>query len=191
MYKANSKLYLKSIENVPELMWAYLAGMIDGEGHIKIYRNSSLSRTRHYVDGWRRQYILTITNTSVPLLNQIHEKIKIGKVKEYHSNTCQSKKEKRYTAFLLFEANEIRALLPKIIPYLILKKELAEIMQKSLKIGEEESGSNRGEKLKAVDVEFYYAFLRTKENRPYRNNSLFWNKKRSEKGRSPTVTLLD
>jgi hypothetical protein len=190
MSHANSQLYLPNIKDVTETTWAYFAGLIDGEGHINIYRNSSQTKI-HYKDGWRRDYILNITNNSTELLEIVQKKINLGQVKSYYYNSHSTKQYKAFTSFLRFDANSIRVILPKVLPYLVLKREMAEIMLKSLKVGETDHSSQRKERLKALDVEFRLAFLKSKGNKPYTNNHNYWNKKRVEKGRPLLVDILE
>jgi len=191
MYGANSHLYDSIIESISESTWAYFAGLVDGDGTILIQRNSSRSN-RQYRDGWRRTYVLSVSSVSLNFLNQLHDLIKLGKVRAYFYKKTYSKSHYGNVNFYRFETNEIRAILPKIIPYLVLKKNLAEIMWRSLKIIEEVRPVEiRREKLKMLDVEFRTTFLASRGHLPHKNSSSYWNRKRAEKGLPPVATLFD
>jgi hypothetical protein len=197
MGTANSQLYVPVIKDVTETEWAYLAGVMDGDGSIMIHRNSSLARTRKYTDGWRRQYIMIISSVSVDFLNKLHNIVKLGKVRVYSFNDKRFDGKDgvyhcRYQRSLRFEANEMRAILPRIIPYLVLKKDIAEIVLKSMKVVEEMNwGEERSKKLKEIDVEFRTVFLSSRGYLPHKNSTSYWNKKRAEKGRPPVTTLFE
>lgn len=195
MYKANSQLYTEIVKSIPETSWAYLAGMIDGEGNITIYRNSANGkRQSQYKDGWRRAYVIQITNNSLELLDTIYKKIPLGKVYGPYYYKGHSKKDeyRLFTCFIRYEPNTIRSILPKVIPYLILKREMAEIMQRSLKVGEEvRDKEERRKQLNQLDIEYRLAFLRTKGNKPYTNNKEYWQRRRTEKGMPPIKDILE
>lgn len=93
-----------------EEKYAYTAGMIDAEG--------CFSYGTKYSDYTR----LSISNTNLQSLKTIQEYIQIGKIKSedrsgYNYKTCYN---------LYFSANQIRYLLPKVMPYLVIKKKDAE-----------------------------------------------------------------
>ncbi len=96
----------------PDTFWAYLAGYVDGEGSITLCMNGP-------------RFI--VTNTHKPTLEHISASIGFGTIQE---NTARGNIERRtrpcYT--LNVGANGMRSLLPRLIPFLIEKKERAERM---------------------------------------------------------------
>jgi hypothetical protein len=112
-----------------ETDWAYFAGMIDGEGHLGLFRhykhNGSVSKR-----GYEIEPKLNITNMNKQNLIVMQETIKLGNL-----ITCVYRR-KGIDPFegyeLRFSVNEQRKIYPKIIPYLIQKKEVAEIILKLL-----------------------------------------------------------
>lgn len=104
---------------------AYLAGLIDGEGHITIIkskRSGGQHKGNHYV--WARMSI-GITH---PIITEIQADYAFG-------NICRIKtrnpKHKDLISWYI-SANEMRAVLPQLLPYLRVRKQQAELMLKYL-----------------------------------------------------------
>ena len=89
---------------------AYIAGIIDGEGSL------SISKFRRVKAG-KESYVvaLQISNKSLDLLQTIHNWIGLGSI---------YKTKEKYYGYVL-SPGSIRLVLPKILPYLILKKSQA------------------------------------------------------------------
>lgn len=108
---------------------AYLAGLIDGDGHIALYRRKDLKATRGYTftpvmgvtakDKWFLEY----------LAQEFDAKVNITSVKSGF-------KESSVTSQIRWSSNRIRELLPRLIPYLILKKQEAILLEEALKLTE-------------------------------------------------------
>lgn len=97
---------------------AYLAGIIDGEGHISINRNKSCPQRRKNP---RYQAEVTVVNTDIRLMEYLVEYIggsfyKRKKSKEWHKDTYQWK----------VTSTTARELCKRLLPYLLLKKGQAE-----------------------------------------------------------------
>jgi|WetSurMetagenome_2_1015567.scaffolds.fasta_scaffold53982_6 hypothetical protein len=112
-----------------ETDWAYLAGMIDGEGHIGLFRhykkNCNVSKR-----GYEIEPRLNVTNMNKQNLIIIKEIIQLGSL-----ITCVYRRKgiEPFEGYeLRFGVNDQRIIYPKIITYLIQKKELAEIILKLL-----------------------------------------------------------
>jgi hypothetical protein len=139
-----------------ETEWAYLAGLIDGEGYLNILLHTSPSGRKHG-KGYARDFILTICNTQKELLVTVKEKLGFGYIYEH------KRKEGTIganTFTLRFSHNELRGVLPKILPYLLLKKDAAQIMLDSLNIIKEISLSEERENMllqKGLDFKNSYS----------------------------------
>lgn len=100
------------IDNLPETEKAYIAGIIDGEGTLRLYR---LSGNRLGVTS-----CLAIINTHKPLLEWIMSKIPESKLvprKLYKSN------RKACFELRLYGIVKVKYLLLVLLPYLIVKRE--------------------------------------------------------------------
>lgn len=96
---------------------AYLAGIIDGEGHISIDRSKTCPQKRRNP---RYQAEVTVVNTDLKLMEFLIENVGGSfrarkKIKEWHKETYQWK----------VASTTARDLCVRLIPYLVLKKEQA------------------------------------------------------------------
>ena len=98
-----------------DLQAAYLAGMIDADGHIGIYKHSK--------DGASSRLILTISNTDVPMLEWVQKITGIGSV------TQQAKGDERNkpTFYWNTGAEAAASLLAQTLPYMLVKRARAEL----------------------------------------------------------------
>lgn len=90
----------------PETFWAYLAAFIDGEGSIAMCQNGPR---------------LIISNTHLQSMEWIKESLGCGYLTPNGKGVKQC-----YN--LTFGSNSIRAILPKVIPYLRQKRKRAQIL---------------------------------------------------------------
>lgn len=90
----------------PDTFWAYLAAFIDGEGSIAMCQNGPR---------------MIISNTHLPTMEWIKNQLGCG----YLSPNGKGPKP---CYNLNFGSNAIRAILPKIIPYLKIKRIRAEVL---------------------------------------------------------------
>jgi hypothetical protein len=112
---------------IEESFWAYLAGLVDGEGHLKIFRHYS-KNPKVSCRGYELEPHITITSMSKPLLEKVQQTIGIGNINTHIDNTTTGGELAKYAYSLRFYANAQRIILPKIIPHLIHKKEIAEVL---------------------------------------------------------------
>jgi hypothetical protein len=123
-----------------ETRYAYIAGLIDGEGYVQIFRKTAPS-FRATGKGYTRLFIINISNTSRHMLEVANEYLNntghiicmehFRSAKEYEK-MLDGKRRAGYE--LRLYPNTLRQYLPKIIPYLVHKKRCAEIMLDELNI---------------------------------------------------------
>jgi hypothetical protein len=162
---------------VPETTWAYLAGLIDGEGYLDVFLHSNPSYRRQMKKGYARQFSLYIANNSRELLENVQKNIgNLGTITKHNYSPATRKraeeKGRRYTSdlhTLRFYANNLRIILPKVIPYLILKKQPAEIMLKMLGMVGIHNAEQRERTLLLMHKQFHEACVKTAGNK-YRKN---------------------
>lgn len=94
--------------------WAYLAGLVDGEGSLGIYPK--------YVR-------LDIANTDCATLRALRDALGCGYVQTAHHA------RHRPCCHLLFGANALRWMLPELMPFLRIKRPLAELLNTYLNSG--------------------------------------------------------
>jgi hypothetical protein len=90
----------------PDTFWAYLAAFVDGEGSIAMCQNGPR---------------MIISNTHRPTLEWFQQSLDCGYL-------AQNGKGTKPCYNLNFGSNAIRAILPKIIPYLKIKRQRAQIL---------------------------------------------------------------
>ena len=99
--------------------WAYLAGLIDGEGTIALYSNSHGGSNNCYVT------VVRVSNTNLDLINWIVEKFG-ARIVEYNRERSSSFGHKRLYRAEWASRYEVGTILQGVLPYLTAKKELAE-----------------------------------------------------------------
>jgi hypothetical protein len=139
----------RNITEIPETFWAYFAGMVDGEGYLKIWHIKQNKVKR----GYAREYRLAIGLGNKEPLEQMRAKLGMGKIYAHYRQPDQTE-ESLSSYDLRFWAGDCRVILPKIMPYLIQKKRLAEIMIQCLNSIREEEQILELEK--AFNYEFYH-----------------------------------
>ncbi len=98
----------------PELenwIWSYIAGVIDGEGHIRKYKVRDTSEGPNY------GFEISIPQNDIRLLEFIKDKLKVGNITLMWNKKCNLLCIKRRMAVL--------EILKKVYPFLIVKKEIA------------------------------------------------------------------
>lgn len=110
-----------------ETDWAYFAGMLDGEGHLSIFRHYKKSHVSKR--GYEVETRMAISNMNHDNILQLQKLIGLGNI-----TLVNNKREYGIAVVsdLRFSPNEQRNILPKIIPYLMQKKELATIITEFL-----------------------------------------------------------
>jgi hypothetical protein len=108
------------IIKIPKMInWGWLAGLIDGDGVISIYKNKR---------GYMQPYIGVIIN-NIKLAKWLSYKIN-GRV----ISSIRLKDTKPLTEVKISTKDGINKLLDNILPYLIIKKKKAEILKKIINI---------------------------------------------------------
>jgi hypothetical protein len=97
-----------------QTFWAYLAGLIDGEASLGIYPSHKYVR-------------LDISNTNIKVLKGIQTELGCGNI--------QISQRQRPCGHLMFGAEPLRWMLPELMPYLRIKRRLAELLLKYINDG--------------------------------------------------------
>jgi hypothetical protein len=109
---------------IEETTWAYFAGMLDGEGSFSIFRH--YKKDPHVSKrGYEIETRVAVSNMNQNNILQLQKMVEKG-----HITLVNNKREYgiAVVADLRFSPNEQRYILPKVLPYLIQKKELATII---------------------------------------------------------------
>ena len=108
------------VNSLIEIDYAYLAGIIDGEGTISITKGVTHRRGRDYV---AFAPTVTVSNTNLLLHKSLQTRFGGNLV-----SASRSSKHRKQAYILFFRRAEMLALLPKIIPYLTAKRTKAELL---------------------------------------------------------------
>lgn len=109
--------------------YAYIAGLLDGEGCF-------YAETRKYVISLPSVYI---SNTNKRVLEWVQEVLGYGRLENHSPNNPKYRQGYR----LIFGANNLRKLLPKIIPYLKIKRLQAIFLKEILLIKERQNNTGK------------------------------------------------
>lgn len=121
---------------IPETTWAYIAGMIDGEGSLLLSRHYKRPFTRAGKPntmskrGYEIEPHLSISSMNKRNVEIMQEMIHLGKFVTVVYRREGIATNEGYE--LRFCPNMLRVLLPKVIPHLVQKKERAELILKLL-----------------------------------------------------------
>lgn len=106
---------------------AYFAGFVDGEGTIGVYR----ARRKENRLGYRYQPALSIASTSYPALETLQRMCGNGRITQQTKPPVDHHK----TGYRLqFSSNQIRLILPQLLPFLVIKKQQAEYVLEFLSL---------------------------------------------------------
>lgn len=103
-----------------EISLPYLAGLLDGEGCLMITALRNYREARRRV---RYDPVMQIVNTYLPLLQLVQ--LQYGGRIQVQRKDCFG---------LYFSANEMRRILPKLLPFLVIKKNQAEVLLRFLEL---------------------------------------------------------
>ena len=106
--------------------YAYLAGIIDGEGCLTMYKEVNKSCKR----GFQYHPLLRITNTCKKLLIRIKKDLGMG----FICWTTKRKGNRKDVGNLSLNSTGLRKLLPHIKPYVFIKKEQLLCIEKALSL---------------------------------------------------------
>ena len=105
------------IEVEDKLFLAWVAGFFDGEGCVIVEYSKSAGSAR----GWRTRLLATVTQTSIPCLEKIQDKLG-GTIKVSDNRTAETRRwAVQYT--LTYSNQEAHNFLKAIAPYSVVKKE--------------------------------------------------------------------
>jgi len=109
-----------------ETFWAYFAGIVDGEGCFQLMKNTN----QRIKVGFQWRPELDIGNRKKELLEYILRESQSG-------NLIKTKREGKEFYILRFHSGSLRYIIPKLAPFLILKKEQSELLFEALKLLDE------------------------------------------------------
>lgn len=109
---------------------AYLAGLIDGEGSIGLYKKKDKSTS----SGFAWLPVLKITNTDKRLVEWARDFLKLYCKANLNLEHTKRSHGRSFSWRVLTSSNGLRIMLPKLLPYLKSKKEEAEAMLRALKL---------------------------------------------------------
>jgi hypothetical protein len=120
------------MEYPKETDWAYVAGMVDAKGNLNVYKHTSPSLRARCKNGrgYLRDFIMFIPSQSKELLADINARL--GNSGSVHIYGSVHARKRSYTLHLY--QNKQREFLPKLIPHLVLKKRLAQLMLEELQL---------------------------------------------------------
>ena len=127
-----------------EITYQYLAGLIDGEGCLMISKATRIAEAKR---GIKFCPVMSVANNYLPLMEKIMLQFG-GKIRNQGKPI-----QKVYNIY--FSSNEIRELLPKLLPYLIVKKSQAEILLSYLEKMQQNGYRNISDELFAFYEECY------------------------------------
>jgi len=108
-------------------IYAYVAGFLDGEGSCYVVRE----KREGNLSGFRYSSHMEMTNTNLAVLSWIKGALGMGKI------TKERRKEGHKPVYVLrFLPDEQRTLLPKLLPYLIVKRRQAELLLQLLDLND-------------------------------------------------------
>jgi hypothetical protein len=114
------------IKLIPETTWAYFSGMLDGEGHVSIIRHKKPNPSKR---GYEIETMMNLSGMDIESISQLQRLIGYGKiVLVKHKRQCGI----ITVAYLRFSVSEQRLIIPKVLPYLMQKKERLEIIKSFL-----------------------------------------------------------
>lgn len=100
---------------------AYLAGLIDGEGTISISHNKTQSEGSYSM-------VMRIYNSDKRMCDWVYKVVNIGGVSKCHRVKSWDNPKHKPIYHWHTSNNGMRKILPQIIPFLVIKKEIAEIV---------------------------------------------------------------
>ena len=139
-------------EGVTETELSYIAGFLDGEGSLVVGKYPKGGRELSY------RSFMTVVNTYLPIVEWIQSRVG-GKVM-VQDPTGKNPYSKLTCYVLTFSPGEIRRVIPRLLPYLIVKKKQAEVLLAFL----ERQASNASAPVSVELLEFYeQCYQRLKE----------------------------
>jgi len=146
-----------SFDEIPETFWAYFAGIFDGEGSIGLAKRERKYGLKTRITNHRQ---FNLANMHRPTVEFIRSTCQMGRIQETRIKTTEAKLEENriHNYLVFFNAKELRVILPKLVPYLIQKKERAQIMIEWLSTLSNDQHANNNPHLKRKREEIYQRF---------------------------------
>jgi hypothetical protein len=146
-------------DQIKDTDYAYLAGMIDGEGYISILHHNK--KIKVSCRGYELESTLKLTSMNKDLLDSIQKTFNMGKIVVMKD---KRRREEDDTIILIydlrFRVSEQRIILPKVIPYLRYKKKIAEIILNFLTIRQSPIPQKaKEEEYKKTELQLYDAVM--------------------------------
>lgn len=116
---------------------AYVAGALDGEGCITIRREAPRVAAGRVSPQF--QFIVKLTNTHKPWIDMLHEWLG-GNVHQINGLGARNRK---VCWDLRLRASEVQAVLPQLMPYLVIKRRQAELMTRYFDLAHQRRLANR------------------------------------------------
>lgn len=123
------KLYKPTLTIAPiqltDVEWAYIAGIIDGEGYLRIEKR--IARDKRGSSGYTRVYLLPyigVSNTDEELMKWLHKRLGGS----YIRNGMTTRQRPMYN-LIINTVGRVYPVLQQVMPYLIIKRRHAEVLQ--------------------------------------------------------------
>jgi hypothetical protein len=123
---------------------AYIGGFIDGEGCFTITKRNTTQAKRGYV----LTPMAVVANTNVSILEQIQVFLGVGNIVTKTSTNPRAKP----CYHLQFTANEIRNIIPKLLPHLYIKQEQAKLLSDFLSSTDDKQRLEYYYKIKKLNI---------------------------------------
>src|SRR5262245_16217020 len=120
------------MDRIPNTTLAWRAGLIDGEGSVMLIRRKGGMIKRMRNPHFRA--VVSISNTDLRLMRALAERTGIDRVYKHVRPLKENHKAESYTWRMV--ASEIRVWGPKLLPWLVLKREQMGLLLEALAIAE-------------------------------------------------------
>lgn len=133
-----------------ESKWAWLAGLFDGEGHVSLQMYTGKGGSQKTKWGFHWNFVFNITNESKEIIETVKYFIKkeLEKNKDLKfsgrglgegSITCAKRKEERDSWKYWLGRRGMEHILPKMMPYLIVKRQNAKLVMEAIRLYRKEN----------------------------------------------------
>ena len=129
---------LTSDDGIPALSFPYLAGLLDGEGCIMLYK----AKNKHLACGWAWQVRVQISQSNPAFIDSLKSFLGYGSVLHNVAVNKQTKKLSSRSA-IIFASRKARRFLKAVFPHLILKREEAKLCLEAIFLLSHRNKANR------------------------------------------------
>lgn len=109
---------------------AWTAALIDGEGSIMLNRMASGLKTGRGIR--YRPVVVVACNTDYRLLEAIKERLEVGQIYEHRVANNPNGRSRQWTYRL--NVSQIQLILPQVLPWLVIKREQADLLLEAMAI---------------------------------------------------------